>query len=91
MKVPINIQLVRNGLVILEDCENGTRMEHIVSASDAKPVTQVGHAVLYIMLQKKLKDIVTSAYGNVYMYLPFFPLCRAIINHMMGCKLHIYS
>ncbi len=36
-KASINIQLVRNGLVIPVDCEHGTGMEHIVSANNHKP------------------------------------------------------
>jgi hypothetical protein len=47
------VQLVRNRLVISVDCEHRTGIEHIVSASATNPMTQVGHEVIYILLQSK--------------------------------------
>ncbi len=53
-KASLNMQLVRNGLVILVDCENGTglkkkkNMEHFASASATNLVTQVGAKLLRI-------------------------------------------
>ncbi len=53
VKQSINIQLVRNGLVILVDCSKlGVRMDHIVPASTTYPVTQVGYITMLAMYKK---------------------------------------
>jgi hypothetical protein len=65
-KLSLNIQLMRNGLVILVDCEHGTRMKHIASASATNPMTRAGHTVMYVLLQRKLNVIVTTVYVNVW-------------------------
>ncbi len=77
-------------LVISVDCEHRTGLEHIALAINH--VTQVGHAVMYILLQT-LNDIMTLVYINVCLSkLIFnFPLRRLKINHMTGCKLSVYS
>jgi hypothetical protein len=53
VKVSVNIQLVRIGLVILVDREHGIGMDHIVSAPTKYPMTQVGCTTVLAMYKKK--------------------------------------
>jgi hypothetical protein len=58
-EVSINIQLMRNGLMIVISvgCEHGTGMKHIAPTSATNPMTLVGQAVMYITVQKKAEQI----------------------------------
>jgi hypothetical protein len=71
-----NIQLVRNGLVKPVDSEHGTRMEHIASASATNPMTQEGHTVKYIMLQRKVECYCDNNFSFIKVFLLIFPFLK---------------
>ncbi len=78
MKVSVNIQLVRIGLVILVDREHGIGMDHIVSAPTQDPMTQVICTTVLAMYKKK------KCHHSIKLYvkneanetIPTFLLCR---------------
>jgi hypothetical protein len=58
VKVSLNIQLMRIELMISEDWEHGTKMDHIMSAPTTQPVNQVGNTAISCRI-KIIKSTVT--------------------------------
>jgi hypothetical protein len=52
VKASINTQLVRIELVISEDREHGTGMDHIASAPVTHPMTRVGYSAMTIITDR---------------------------------------
>jgi hypothetical protein len=73
-EVSINIQLMRNGLMIVisVDCEHGTGMEHVAPTSATNPKTLVGQVFMYIMVRKETAKQYCKKNVCVYLNSSFF-------------------
>ncbi len=89
----IKIQLVRIGLVISLDWEHGTEGANIAPEHTTYHMSQVGYNTILAIYEQNeccLSNNVcvnndTTESNSV------FRLCRLKINHMMRCKLCVYS